>query len=386
MFNFSLKKQSIIVFCLIVISVVFSSCSTIQTNNEEQSTTISTSKNNSASNIKDRFYNTSILNNGNIINFYFDDNKEFDHIVKLEIVNPKDNKIENAVDVSSFDIREANITCLNDYFYICGDHIYVYKYSGDFVKKINYPKDLDVGFEISDSVFAVSNDLSKMVYNFEIEDEEENKIGIKLLDLTTNKGTVIQSLNEPVTDKPCDYNSLHFSTDDKTVLFLGQRYLTINDARDCYGIIDLNSLDIKSDFVNKSYCSFIMDSGYIYDECVSYGKTSSGVIIKFDKLGKSQTIQLENNNESQHIGLTDKENMFLSVLCNWSDYSIEIRLYENEKAIKKAVIKCKDEEEFNLINIDDICYSSKSNKVYYSSIVWNGDEYMGNEYFELEMK
>lgn len=84
--------------------------------------------------------------------------------------------------------------------------------------------------------------------------------------------------------------------------------------------------------------------------------------------------------------MTDKENMFLSILCNWSDYSIEIRLYENGKAIKKADIKCKDEEEFNLINVDGICYSSKSNKTYYSSIVYNGDKYMGNEYFELEMK
>lgn len=281
-------------------------------------------------------------------------------------------------------MKNVNFKCLDNSFYIYGNEIGVYDYNGMFVKSINYPKDIEQ--RISDYTFALSNDLSKIVYNFRIEDEAEDKIGIKLLDLNTNKETVIQSLNEPVTDKPCDYNSLHFSADDKTVMFLGQRYLTINNDKDCYGVIDLNSLSIKSDFVKDSYCCFVKDSGYVYDKNVEYGENSSGEIIKFDQSGNAETLLLENKNESQHIGLTDNENMFLSVFCNWSDYSIEIKLYENGKAIKKADIKCKDEEEFNLINVDNFCYSSKSNKVYYSSIVWDGDKYMGNEYFELEMK
>lgn len=379
------KKNYIVIFCLIVISIVFSSCSSTQTYNEEKDSTINTSENNIVSDIEGKFYSTRILNNGNIINFYID-NKELDRLVKFEIVNPIKDKIEKVVDISSFDMREPNMTCLNDCFYICGNHIYFYNFSGDFVKQINYPSDISFSFDISNSVFAISNDLSKMVYNFRIEDDEEDKIGIKILYLNNNAETVIQSLNEPVTDKPCSYSSLHFSSDDKTVMFLGQKYLTINDGRDCYGIIDFNNLNIKSDFVKKSYCFFVKDIGYIYDKNIAFGKNSSGIITKFDKAGNTETIQLENANESQHIGLTDKENMFLSILCNWSDYSIEIRLYENGKAIKKADIKCKDEEEFNLINVDGICYSSKSNKTYYSSIVYNGDKYMGNEYFELEMK
>ncbi len=385
MHNCNSKKHYIVIFCLIVISVVFSSCSSTQNGNETSSQNVKSSENNSISDIGGIFYSTRVLNNGNIINFYIDD-KELDRFVKFEIVNPKTSQIEKVIDIRSFDMRETNMTCLNDCFYICGDHIYVYNFSGDLLKKINYPSDIQIGFDISNSVFAISNDLSKMVYNFRIEDDVEDKIGIKLLDLNSNKETIIQSLNEPVTDKPCDYNNLHFSSDDKTVMFLGQRYLTINDGRDCYGVIDLNNLNIKSDFVKKSYCRFVKDSGYVYDKNVDFGKTSSGKIIKFDESGNAETIQLENANESQHIGLTDNENMFLSILCNWSDYSIEIRLYENGKVIKKADIKCKNEEEFNLINVDDICYSSKSNKTYYSSIVYDGDKYMGNEYFELEMK
>jgi len=386
LFYYSCKKQSIIIICLLIVSLVFCSCSFPQRNSQEKNTTVSTLENNNVADKQGRLYSTSVLNNGNIINAYLDDNNTTDHIFKLEIVDSKMNKVEKVIDVSSFDIREVNIFCLNDYFYICANQIYVYDYSGNLIKKINYPVDIEVTFDVASSVLAISNDLSKMVYNFRIEDYEEDKIGIMLFDLNTNKKTVIQELNEPVTDKPCGYKSLHFSSDDKMVMFLGQKYLKINDGRDCYGIIDLNSLSIKSEFSEDSYCRFIKNSGYVYDKCVDYGKSSSGRIIKFNPTEKTQIIQLKSKNESQHIGLTDKENMFVSALCDWSDYSIEIRLYENGNAVKKASIKCKDEEEFNLIDVDAICYSSKSNKVYYTSTVWNGDDYMGQELFEIEMK
>lgn len=379
------KKHYAVIFCIMVISLIFCSCSVNIENNEENTTDkILTEKTNSDIDLSNcYFYDVKVLSNGDYIKFYITNDE--DSLLKyMEIINAENSKVKSTIDISKYYMKNVNFKCLDNSFYIYGNEIGVYDYNGMFIKSINYPKDIEQS--ISDYTFALSNDLSKMVYYFKIEDEEEDKIGIKLLDLNTNKETVIQNLNEPVTDKPCDYNSLHFSADDKKVMFLGQRYLTINNGKDCYGVIDLNSLSIKSDFVKDSYCCFVKDSGYVYDKNVEYGKNSSGEIIKFDQSGNAETILLENKNESQHIGLTDNENMFLSILCNRSDYSIEIKLYENGKAIKKSDIKCKDEEEFNLINVDNVCYSSKSNKVYYSSIVWNGDEYMGNEYFELEMK
>ncbi|MCC8073468.1 MAG: hypothetical protein LIO62_05020 [Clostridiales bacterium] len=385
-----LKKYYVVFICLTLIAFALSACTSVQISNEnnednkEKNSSVDIFEKNDISDNEGKFYITKVLNNGNIVNFYVDENG-LNKFVELEIVNPETNEIEKTIDISSFDIEEAYLTCLNDYFYICGNFIYVYNFSGDFIKEINYPLDIAIDFYISNTAFAVSNDLSKIAYSFKTEDNEEDKIGIKLLDLNTNEETVIQSLNEAVTDKPCNYTALHFSSDDKTVMFFGQRYLTINDAKDCYGVIDLKSLNIKSDFADNSYCRFIKDCGYIYDKNVAYTENGSGKVIKFDKFNNAQTIELENKNESRHFGLTDDENMFLTVLCDSSDYSIEVKLYKNSKAIKKADIKCENEEEFNLINTDEICYSSKSNKIYYSLSIWDGDEYTGNEYFELEM-
>lgn len=387
MFRLNFKKI-VIIFCLIITSLILCSCNNnVESDGSKKNITdkITTEKNKSEIDLSNcYFYDVKVLANGNYVKFYI--SKGEDPLLKyMEIIDAENDKVKSVIDISKYYMKNVNLKSLNNGFYIYGTEIGVFDYSGTLIKDINYPEDIEQN--IYGYVFALSNDFNKMIYCSLTENKQEDSLDVKLMDLETKECKVIQNLNEVTLDKPCFYREFSFSENDRYVMYLGKKYKTINNDKMCYGSIDLNTFKISSEFTDKSNCIFYGNCEIIYDANVDYGKNSSGKIVYYNPSDNVLNLySLENLNESQHIGLTNEKNMFISALCNWSNNSIEIKLYEDGNVIRKVNIECKDEEKFNQINVDDICYSSKSNKVYYSSTVWNGDEYMGNEYLELEMK
>lgn len=375
-------KKKLVISILLILTIVLCSCSKSVNNSKE---------NDSETNIKSTtdedlqncsFADFKVLPNGDYIKFY----KNNDIYQYIQIFDAKSNQLKVTKDISACEISNLIYRNLNDYFYICSNNIYVYDFSGNLIKTINYPADIQNRFG-NRELFALSNDLSKIIYCSENETEEEIIIELKLLDLNSNSEKIIHNLNSLDLNKPCEYNSLSFSKDDNLVIFKGQKYIKENDAKQCYGNIDLTTFKISSEFISKSYCKYNGNTQIIYDVNVNYGETSSGKITIYNPNdGIKHTVNLKNKNESQHISISDKENTFITMLPNEKDYTVTVTVYENEKVIKKGKIIVENEEDFNLLNLDDFCYSTISNCVYYSYGIINNNNFVGEKFCILEMK
>lgn len=375
-------KKKLVISILLILTIVLCSCSKSANNSKENDLETNIISTNDEDLQNCSFADFKVLPNGDYIKFY----KNNDIYQYMKIFDAKSNQLKVTKDISACEISNLLYRNLNDYFYICSNNIYVYDFSGNLIKTINYPADIQNRFG-NRELFALSNDLSKIIYCSENETEKEIIIELKLLDLNSNSEKTIHNLNSLDLNKPCEYNSFSFSKDDNLVIFKGQKYIKENDAKQCYGNIDLTTLKISSEFINKSYCIYNGNTQILYDVNVNYGETSSGKITIYNpNSGINRILNLVNKNESQHIGLSDKENTFITMLPNEKDYTVTVTVYENEKVIKKGKIIVENEERFNLLNLDAFCYSTISNCVYYSYGIINNNNFVGEKFYILEMK
>lgn len=365
---------------LIISLVLLIGCSNSAVQNATEPNTVVAEKTN------ERINAVKVLPNGNYVVFKEKDIVDATKFNSMDIIDAKTNEVINNIDISKYDSNILAYGFLNDYFYIYDYNIYVYDFSGNLVDKITLPNDILSGFNITDTVFALSNDLSKLAYISINDVDDESVNNLKLVNLESHETDTIYNLTYDSfkSNVPCGINSMAFSKDDKFIMFLGnvwpKQHFEGMEAKRCYGSINMQDYTVSNTLCEKTQCFYYGNTQYIYDASVAYKQTNTGVIITNNPSeNKVNSITLKNKNESQCLCPADMENKFIAILEDYTNFVLTVHIYEDGKLIGEKIIKCKDEAEYNAIDYGNMCYSSKSNLIYYIKIIFDNDKYMGYE-------